>query len=108
MISAPTYAYANASIPTTKSQIIGPSTTAKRQIRKLTFINNSGGDLTVNLWIDTSGIIEVLFLNTKTIANLQTWSCIDIEGHVIEPNGTMNVQASGSNLAMNVTSINIT
>jgi len=107
MASAPTYAYANASIPTAKTQIVGPST-AKRQIRKLTFINNSGGDLTVNLWIDTSGIIETLFLPTKTIANLQTWSCFDIEGHVLEPNGTMSVQASGNNLAMNVSTITVT
>jgi len=108
MASIPTYGYANASIPTIKTQIIGPTSSTKRQIRKLTFINNSGGNLTVNLWIDTSGTIETLFLNTKTIANLQTWSCFDIEGHVLEPNGKISVQASGNNLALNVTTLNIT
>lgn len=105
MASIPKHAYTNASLPTVKTQIITGDGINKSLIRKVTFINNSGGPLTVNLWLDSSGTIEVLFLPSKTISNLQTWSCIDIEGHVIEANGKMFVQASGINLAMVVSTI---
>lgn len=108
MASTPRFAYANASIPIVKSQIVIGDGTNKLLIRKVTFINNSGGPLTVNLWLDSPGTIEVLFLPTKTISNLQTWSCIDIEGHVIEANGILSVQASSANLAMVVSTIFIT
>lgn len=108
MASIPTYGYASASIPIVKTKIISVTPTAKRLLRKLTFINNSGGPLTVDLWVDQTGITEVQFLNTKTIANLQTWSSIDIEGHVLEPNGVVWVAASGHNMAMMISTIYVT
>lgn len=108
MASTPRYAYANASTPTIKTQIVAGDGTNKLLIRKVTFINNSGGPLTVNLWLDSPGTIEVLFIPSKTISHFQIWSCIDIEGHVIEANGNLSVKASGANLAMVVSTIFIT
>jgi hypothetical protein len=108
MTSLPSFEYATDSAPTSKSVVIAAKVSTKRQIRKATFINNSGAPMTFDLYINPAGTKEILFLPNKQLADKETWSCIDLEGQVIEPNGTLSLDASVGNMAVSIASIRIT
>ena len=100
--------YANASIPIVKTEIIAAEPNTTRVIRKATFTNNSGGTLTVDLYIDPTGASEVQIADTKVLIDTETWTCPDIEGHVLEAAGTVDVTASGAGIDLVITVIRIT
>jgi hypothetical protein len=99
----PANGYAIASCPTAKTEVISAEANTLRIIRKCTFTNVSGGALTVDLYFDPDGATEVQLLDTKSIADMETYSFADIEGHVLEASGTIDLQASGANLGVVIT-----
>lgn len=104
----PSNLYASASITAAKTEIIGAELNTKRIIRKATFTNNSGGSLTVGLYIDPTGSAEMQIADTKTLTDQETWSCPDIEGHVLEAAGTIDAEASGAGIDLIITGTKIT
>ena len=95
----PSTLYSAASIPIAKTDVVVAETATKRIIRKATFTNISGGALTFDLYFDPTGGSEVQLLDTKSLADMETYSCPDIEGHVLEPGGTIALVASAANIS---------
>lgn len=98
-------AYSTNSCPTTKTEIISAESNTVRIIRKATFTNNSGSTQTVDLYIDPSGSLESRIVNTKVLIDKETWSCPDIEGHVLSAAGTIDVTASAANVALTISEV---
>ncbi len=66
-------------------------------IKKATFCNNHSGAVTVTINVIPSGGSAAYgnqITKTKTIAAGDTWSCPDMENHVMEPGGTISMVAS--------------
>lgn len=108
MASTPASLYSNASITAAKTEVVSAEASTVRVIRKATFTNNSGGTLTVDLYIDPTGAAEVQVADTKTLIDTETWSCPDIEGHVLSASGTIDATASGAGIDLVITGIKIT
>lgn len=108
MARTPSPLYSVASVPTSKTEVISAETATTRILRKITFINTSGATLTVDLYLDPTGAVEVQLLDTKAIQDQETWSTPDGEGHILNASGTMDVQASGAGLEMIVSGIKVT
>lgn len=108
MPRTPNSAYSNASVPTTKTEIISAKTATTRLIHKCTFTNNSGGTLFVDLYIDPTGASEVQLVDQKRLVDQETWSCPDIEGHVLTASGTVDVTASGTGIDLVISVIEVT
>ena len=108
MARTPSNLYAIASVPTVKTQVVGPDPSTIRILRKATFTNNSGGTLTVDLYIDPSGSSEVQIADAKALVDQETWSCPDIEGHILNQNGTVDVTASGAGIDLVISGIDVT
>lgn len=108
MASLPSYEYANSSIPTSKSTVVNIKADTKRLLRKVTYVNGSANIIVVQLWIDLLGTNEVHFVIDKQIAPKEIWSVVDLEGHVMEQNGTIAVSASDTDMALTISSIRIT
>lgn len=108
MASTPAMLYAIASAPTAKTEVIAAEPSTIRVIRKATFTNNSGGTLTVELYIDPDGSTEVQIVNTKTLIDKETWSCPDAEGQVLSPTGTVDINTGGANIGVLMPGIKIT
>jgi len=104
----PTSLYSSASIPTTKTEIVSAEANTVRIIRKATFTNNSGGALTIDLYVDPSGSTEVQIVDTKTLSDQETWSCPDIEGHILSSSGTIDVTASGAGIDLVISGVKVT
>ncbi len=104
----PTSLYSSASIPTTKTEIVSAEANTVRIIRKATFTNNSGGALTIDLYVDPSGSTEVQIVDTKTLSDKETWSCPDIEGHILGASGTIDVTASGAGIDLVISGVKVT
>lgn len=98
MARSPSSLYSSASMPTTKTEVISAEANTKRIIRKATFTNNSGGALTFDLYIDPTGAAEVQLCDTKAIADQETISIADIEGHILEAAGTVDIASSGAGI----------
>lgn len=108
MARTPANFYSNASIPAVKTEIISADANTVRIIRKATFTNNSGGTLTVDFYIDPTGAAEIQIADTKVLIDQETWSCPDIEGHILEAAGTVDVTASGAGIDLVISGINVT
>ena len=100
--------YSSASIPTTKTEIISAEASTYRLIRKATFTNNSGATVTIDLYMDPTGTAEVQIADTKTLIDGETWSCPDIEGHVLKPDGTIDVTGSAAGIDLVISGMKIT
>jgi hypothetical protein len=99
--------YSSASIPTTKTEIVSAEASTYRLIRKATFTNNTGATVTVDLYIDPTGSAEVQMADTKTLIDGETWSCPDIEGHVLQPTGTIDVTGSAAGIDLVISGMKI-
>ena len=108
MARSPSNLYASASITAAKTEVVAAETGTKRIIRKATFTNNTGGVLTVDLFIDPTGAAEVQVADTKSLADAETWSCPDAEGHVLEAAGTIDAGASGAGIDLVISGVKIT
>lgn len=100
--------YASDSIPIVKTEVISAAANTKRIIRKATFCNNSGGTLTFSVYIDPTGTQEVQIVDTKVLIDQETYSVPDLEGHVLEASGTLDLIASGAGIDCVITGNNIT
>jgi hypothetical protein len=108
MARTPATLYSSASIAVAKTEVVEAESNTIRIIRRATFTNNSGGTLTVDLYIDPSGSVEVQVADTKVLIDRETWSCPDAEGHVLEAAGTIDVTASGAGIDLVITGIKVT
>jgi len=108
MARTPITLYSSASIAAAKTEVVSAKGNTKRIIRKATFTNNSGAALTVDLYIDPTGAAEVQIADTKVLADQETWSCPDIEGHILEAAGTIDATASGAGIALVISGIDAT
>lgn len=108
MARTPSNLYASASAPATKTEIISAETATTRIIRKVTFCNNSGGTLTVDLYIDPDGATETQILDTHPLIDQEVWSCPDCEGHILNASGTMDINVSGAGLDVLISGIKVT
>jgi hypothetical protein len=108
MARNPDNLYASASIPTTKTEVISAEANTKRIIRKATFTNNSGGALTLDIYIDPTGSAEAQIADTKSLADQETWSCPDLEGHVLQASGTIDLGSSGAGIDCIISGIKVT
>lgn len=100
MASIASNLYASNSIPIVKTEIISAEASTRRIIRKATFTNYSGSSVTIDLYIQPDGSNEVQIVDTKTLVDQETWSCPDVESHVLEFLGTLDVKASSTNVAL--------
>lgn len=107
MARSPASLYSSASIPTTKTEIVSAESNTKRIIRKATFTNNSGGALTVDFYFDPTGAAEVMLADAKSLADQEVWSCPDIEGHILEAAGTIDVTASGAGIDLVISGVKV-
>ena len=94
--------YASNSIPTSKTEIIAASD-KKRIIRKATFTNTTGGVVVVDLYIDPTGSSEIHIVDTKSLADAETYTVPDIEGHVLEAAGTIDVTSDTASVGLIIT-----
>lgn len=108
MATTPATLYSSASLAATKTEIIAAEASTKRVIRKATFTNNSGGTLTVDVYIDPTGASEVQIIDTKVLIDAESWVCQEIEGHVLEAAGTVDVTASGTGIDLVISGFKIT
>lgn len=108
MARNPASLYSIASLPTTKTELISAETATKRIIRKATFTNNSGGTLTVNLYMDPTGAAEVQIVDTKALIDTESWDVPNIEGHVLEAAGTIDGDASGAGVDLVISGVKVT
>lgn len=102
-VRSPVTLYASANIAVTKSQIVAAAALKKRIIRKATFCNDTGGAVVVDLYIDPTGSAECHILDTKTLADKEIFSVPDIEGHVLGPSGTMDLNSDTANVQLIIT-----
>jgi len=100
--------YATASMPTVRTEVISAEANTRRIIRKATLTNNSGVTRTVNLYLQPDGSNDVQIANTYTLVDQETWSSPDLEAHVLEFTGTLDVSASGSGVSMIVSGSKVT
>lgn len=107
MARVPINLYTYASIPTSKTEVVSAATSLKRIIRKATFVNNSGSTATVDLYMYPDGINENRTVHTKTLIDKETYSVPDVEGHVLEPAGTIDVAGSVANIQLTISAINV-
>jgi inner membrane protein involved in colicin E2 resistance len=108
MARTPSDLYAKASIPTTKTEVIGTDASTIRILRKATFTNNSGSTRTVDLYIDSNGTREVHLVPAKALVDKEVWSCPDFEGHVLSQNGTVDVNADAAGVDLIISGIDVT
>ena len=108
MATTPSTLYSNPSITAAKTEVVSAEASTKRVITKCTFTNNSGGTLTVDLYIDPTGASEVQLADTKVLIDTEVWSCPDIEGHVLEAAGTIDATASGAGIDLVISGYKIT
>lgn len=108
MARVPTTFYSTASGPTVKTEVVSAVAATTRIIRKATFTNNTGGTLLVDLYIDPTGSQEVQLADQHTIIDQETWSCPDIEGHILSPSGTIDITISGAGMDIVISGVNVT
>jgi hypothetical protein len=107
MARSPSSLYSSASITAAKTEIIAAEAGTKRLIRKATFTNNSGGVLTVDLFIDPTGAAEAVLADTHSLADMESWDCPNAEGHVLEAAGTMDAGASGAGITLVISGVKV-
>lgn len=100
--------YASSSLAATKTEIISAETGTTRLIRKATFTNNSGGTVSIDLYVDPDGASEVQIVDTKYLIDQETWDCPQIEGHIINASGTVDVTASATGVDLLISGVKIT
>ena len=108
MATIPACLYSSNSLAAAKTEIIGAEANTTRVIRKATFTNNSGGTLTIDLYIDPTGAAEVQIADTKVLIDTETWSCPAAEGQVLSPSGTCDVTASGVGIDLVIPGLKVT
>ena len=108
MARTPSPLYSSASGPTTKTEVISAETSTTRIIRKATFTNNSGGTLNVDIYVDPTGSQEVQIADTHTLVDQETWSCPDIEGHILNASGTVDLTISGAGMDIVISGVKVT
>lgn len=108
MARTETTLYSSGSLTASKTEVISAVTNTKRIIRKATFTNTSGGALTVDIYVDPTGLTEVQIVDTKILADQETWSCPDLEGHILEADGTVDITASGAGIDCVISGVNVT
>lgn len=108
MARTPSNLYASASGPTVKTEVISAETATKRIIRKATFTNNSGGTLQVDMYFDPTGVLETQIVDQKSIIDQESWSCPDIEGHILEAAGTIDLTISGAGMDVLISGVKVT
>ena len=108
MASIASSLYADASIPIVKTEIISAEANTRRILRKATFTNHSGLSRVISLYIEPDGSNEVQIVDSKVLVDQETWSCPDIESHVLEFTGTASVSADGTNVALSISGTKVT
>ena len=108
MPTTPATLYSSASITAAKTEIVPAETSTVRAIRKATFTNNSGGTLTVGLYINPTGAAEVQLAVDKVLIDGQVWSCPDAEGHILNAAGTISAEASGAGIDLVISGFKFT
>ena len=108
MAVTPVTLYSNPSLTVAKTEVVSALANTTRVIHKATFTNTSGSTQTIDLYIDPTGSSEVQIADTKVLIDQETWSCPDIEGHVLTPSGTIDVTPSAANVQLVISGRQIT
>ena len=108
MASIASNLYATASVPIVRTEVISAEASTRRIIRKVTLTNISGFTRTVDIYIQPDGSNDVQIVDTHTLVDQETWSSPDLESHVLEFTGTLDVAASGTGVTMVVSGSKVT
>lgn len=89
-----------------------PQPNTKTVLRRVTFCNTTSTARTVTLYKIPNGgsaADATTVLKDKVIGPKETWSCIDIEGHVLEANGFIQALCdAGSAVAITISAYTVT
>lgn len=108
MARAVTNLYASTSLAASKTEVISALTSTTRIIRKATFTNTSGATVTIDVYVDPDGATETQIVDTKVLIDQETWSCPDLEGHVIGASGTVDITASAAGVQCLISGVQVT
>lgn len=84
----------------------------KTVIRRATFCNTTANARLVTIYKIPNGgtaVASTTFVKDKVLGPNETWSCVDLEGHVLEANGFIQALCdAGSAVAITVSAYTVT